>query len=101
MTDQLDSSQSPDVLDELVRELLEIGGVLSQIIRRMVEFDASGRSAPDAVPIPEMAHVLIRDVIGEVRKEYSKRDIRVAARIIGHATEAITENIFFVGPELN
>jgi hypothetical protein len=84
-----------------VEQLLEIGGVLLQIIGRMVEFQASGRSGPDAAPIPEMAHALIRDVIGDVRKQHSKRDVRVAARIIEQATDCISENLFFVGPELN
>lgn len=91
----------PDVLDELVEQLLEIGGVLSQIITQMVEFQASGRSAPDSVPIPEMAHRLIHDVIGEIRKQHSKRDVRVAAEIVKEATALICENLFYVGPELN
>ncbi len=101
MTDQLDSYKPPDPLDELVEQLLDIGGVLSQIIDRMIQFDASGRSAPDAVPVPEMAHSLIRDVVGDLRKEFSKRDLRVAARIVEQTTGAICNNLFFVGPELN
>ncbi len=88
-------------LDELVAQLLECGGVLSQIVGRMVEFQAAGRSAPDAAPIPEVAHSLIRDVLDGVRKRHSERHIRVAATIIAEATEAMCENIFFVGQELN
>jgi hypothetical protein len=101
MTDQANSYTPPDALDDLVGQLLDIGGVLSQIIDRMVQFDASGRSAPDAVPVPEMAHALIRDVVGDLRKAYSKRDLRVAAKIVEEATGAICNNLFFVGPELN
>jgi hypothetical protein len=88
-------------LDELVTQLLECGGVLSQIVGRMVEFQAAGRSAPDAAPVPEVAHSLIRDVLDGVRKRHSKRDVRMAATIIAEATEAMCGNIFFVGPELN
>ena len=95
------SSQRSDSLDELVTQLLSCGGVLSQIIAGMLEFQAAGRSAPDAAPIPEVAHSLIRGVLDDVRKRHSRRDIRVAATIIAESTDAICENIFFVGPDLN
>jgi hypothetical protein len=101
MTEHHDSSKPPEPLDDLVTELLECGAALSQIIDHMVQFQASGRSAPDAVPIPEIAHSLIRGVLTGVRKGYSKRDIKVAAKIVKDATSAICEDIFFVGPELN
>jgi hypothetical protein len=101
MTDQSHSAQPPDPLDELTEQLLECGAVLSQLISGMVEHQASGRSAPDAAPIPEVAHSLVFDVLRSVRKGYSKRDIRVAAKIVEAATEAICNDIFIVGPELN
>jgi hypothetical protein len=90
-----------DPVDELITQLLEVGGVLSQIVSRMVEFRACGRSAPDAAPIPEIAHSVIRGVLDGIRKVHSKRDVRVAATIVAECTEAIAENVFFVGPELN
>jgi hypothetical protein len=99
MTDH-SQSHPTDELDELVAQLLDIGGVLSQIIADMVEFDASHPSAPKEVPIPEMAHRLIRDVIGDVRKAHSKRDVRVAAKIVNQATEAICHNLFGVNVDL-
>lgn len=99
MNDFLDAPHPPDVLDELVDELLDIGGVLSQIITGMVQFEESGHAVGDMVPIPEMAHRLIRDVIGDLRKEYSKRDVRVAAKMVGQATELICGNLFSVSPE--
>ena len=97
MTDHLDSFQPPDALDDLVTQLLECGGVLSSIISHMVEFEASGRSAPDAAPIPEVAHSLIRGVLDNVGKRHSKRDIKVASRIVKEATAAICDDIFYVG----
>ena len=101
MSNRDDAVHPVDPLDELVTQLLECGGALSQIISRMTQFQAAGRSAPDAAPIPEVAHSLIRGALDELRKRYSNRDIRVAARMIGETTDAICENIFFVGPELN
>ena len=101
MSDQHDFVRSPDPLDELVTQLLECGGVLSQIIGRMIEFQAAGRSTPDAAPIPEVAHSLIRGVLDGICTRHSKRDLRMAAKIIAEATEATCDNIFYVGPELN
>jgi hypothetical protein len=101
MTEDLDSSKPPDPLDHLVTQLLEIGGVLSQMIGHMVRFQASGRSAPDVAPIPEVAHSLIRSVFDDIGKRHSKRDINVAAAIVREATAAISDDIFYVGPELN
>ena len=99
MTDQSTSNGARDPLDDLVSELLECGGVLSQIISHMIEFEASGKSAPDAAPIPEVAHSLIRSVIGHVQLRNSRGHIRAAARIVGEVTEAICNEIYFVPPE--
>jgi hypothetical protein len=78
-----------------------VGGVLSQIVGRMVGFQAAGRSAPDAASIPEVAQTLVRSVLDEVGRRHSKRDVRVAAAIVSESTHAMCENIFYVGPELN
>jgi len=101
MTDPLDEPKPPDPLDDLVTELLDCGGVLSQIISHMLSFRAAKRSAPDAAPIPEVAHSVIRGVVDDIHKRHSKRDIKVAARIVKEATDAISEGVFCVGPELN
>jgi len=93
--------QPPDALDEFITQLLECGGVLSQIISSMIEFQSSGRSAPDAAPIPEVAHSLLRDVCGEFNTRFSKRDVKVAARIVREATEAMCNDLYVLGPELN
>ena len=101
MNDHDASSHPPDALDELVTELLECGGVLSQVIGHMVRFQAAGRSNPDAAPIPEVAHSLIRSVLRDVGKRHSKRDIKVAAAIVKQATASICDEIYCVEPELN
>jgi len=101
MSYHVDSSQPPDALDELVTELLECGAVLSQIISHMVQFQAAGRAVPDAAPIPEVAHSLIRGVLRGVGKRHSKRDIKVAASIVKQATASIGDEIYLVEPELN
>jgi hypothetical protein len=91
--------QPPDPLDELVLELLSIGGALSQIIARMLESTRSGRSSPDAAPIPDIAFGLIRSVLGPVARKHSKRDIRASAKIVRKVTDQICNEIYLISPE--
>jgi hypothetical protein len=99
MTDDTETFKAQDPLDDLVHELLECGAVLSQMISGMVEFEASGRAVPDTAPIPEIAHDLIRSVSTDVRHGFSRRDIKVAARMVKQVTAAICSDIFYVPPE--
>ena len=96
MTETTDSVSSNDALDELAFQLLGCGAVLSQMISGMIRCQAAGRSAPDAAPIPSVAQDLIRDVLGDLKRRYSRRDLKVACAIVEEATDAICENIFFV-----
>lgn len=97
MTDQ-DACPTDDALDSLIAQLLACGGALSQIIGHMRQFEGSGLSSPDAPPILELAHSLIRQVVGELPERHSEDDIRVSAEIVDEVTTAICEEIFFVPP---
>jgi hypothetical protein len=101
MTTHRRSPQQPDPLDALTEQLLECGGVLSQIISHMVQFEASGQSAPDTAPIVDVARGLIRDVIGGLARRHSAAEISAAAAIVDEATEAISKDLFFVSPDMN
>lgn len=91
MTDSFSRSQATDALDQLVDQLLICGGVLSQIIGHMIQTEAAGRFTPDAAPIPESAHAVIRDAIGDAMRRHQDREINAAARIIDKAAHAICE----------
>jgi len=95
MTDQR-SFPAADALDGLVAQLLDCGGALSQIIARMQECEAMGLSSPDAPPILEVAHSLIRDVTAELPEGHTEQELRLSAQIIQEVTTAICENIFIV-----
>jgi hypothetical protein len=97
MTDQ-DVDPTGDALDALIAQLLACGGALSQIIGHMREFEASGLSAPDAPPILDVAHSLIRGVVQDLPERHSDESIRVSAEIVEQVTTAICEEIFFVPP---
>jgi hypothetical protein len=97
MSTQPHPNQPRDVVDELVEQLLGIGGVLSQMISHMAAFEASGRSAPDAPPVLEVAHELIRSVIGPVIARHPAADLETATTIVDEVTTEICDEIFFVG----
>ncbi|MEO6858429.1 MAG: hypothetical protein ABI323_07565 [Solirubrobacteraceae bacterium] len=92
---------TPDALDDLVAHLLGCGAVLSQIISHMVMTDAAGGTAPDAAPIPAVAHGLIRDAVTDVTRRYSARQITATGAMLGEMTDAICENIYLVPTDLN
>jgi hypothetical protein len=101
MTTHRRSPYPPDPLDALTEQLLEVGAALSQMISNMVRFEAAGRSAPDAAPIPDVARGLIRDVIQGLASRHSGAQIRAAATIVGQVTEAITNDIILVSSDMN
>ncbi len=96
MTKQPNPHGSQGPLDELVDALLECGGVLSQIISHMVAFEASGQSAPDAAPIPDVAHSLLHDVLAELHERYGDQAVEIAAQIVNDAPTLISDNIFML-----
>ena len=96
MPEHIHARQSSDELDELTVELLDCGGVLSQIIGHMVRFEAAGRSAPGAASIPAAAHSLARSTLIVLRRRHSRRDLKIAAAIVKEATEAIYEGILLI-----
>jgi hypothetical protein len=95
MTDQ-QVAPTPDLLDVLVDQLLACGAPISQMMASMHEFEASGLSSPDAPPIFEVAHSLIRSAVGDLTDRYSDDELRISAEVVAQATIAICESIFVV-----
>jgi hypothetical protein len=62
----------------------------------MQEFEASGLSSPDAPPIFEVAHSLIRSAVDDLTDRYSDDEIRISAEVVAQATIAICRNILVV-----
>ena len=102
MTDPTKSSPDrPEPLDEVIAELLDCGGVLSQIITAMVEFQAGGRPTPDQAPTPEIAHSVVRGVTIGLTERFSAVDLTTTAAVVHEVTEALCNDLFVVGPDLN
>jgi hypothetical protein len=96
MTHQQKSDRPPDELERLTAQLLDCGGVLSQIVSHMVEWENAGRSSPDTAPIPDIARQLVASALGDMTKRHSRLELRKATTIVEEATSLIAENIFFV-----
>lgn len=96
-----DPQQSADPLDELVSQLLECGGVFSQILAGMFEHRASGHSGAATAPIPEVAHTLIRSAVADLSRRHSGAELAIAAAIIEEVTEKTCSEILIVSPEIN
>lgn len=96
MSDTTRTASAPDSQDELVDRLIECGAVLSQMVAKMAESQASGRSAPDAPAIPDVLRTLVRESVWRIRRRHSKADIRTAAAIVDQVTDAICSEILFV-----
>ncbi len=92
-------SPAIDVPDELAIELLDCGGLLNQMIAQMLEFSQSGRSAPDAPPIPDVVRGLLREVIVDVSELHSESDLSTAVQIVRETVEGMVNDIFFIPPE--
>jgi hypothetical protein len=67
----------------------------------MVQWEAAGKSVPDAAPIPDVAHRLIRDVLKRLKQSHSTAEISAAAAIVGEAANVIGDEVFFVPPNMN
>ena len=89
---------TPDALDALIAQLLDCGGVLSQMIGHMQAFDSSGLSSPETRSVLEVAHSVIRSVLGDVSERHSEEEIRVSAELVEQVTAAMCDEIFIFPP---
>jgi hypothetical protein len=99
MTDSPQPTAPRAALNDVLQHLFEFNFVITEMFARMSAFQESGLAAPDAEPIPEVARRLIYDVTHDVAGRYSRRELRLVARMLGETLEAISENLFFVDPE--
>ena len=64
----------------------------------MVKTHATGKSAPDAAPIPTVAHELVGGVITDLTRRHSDEELKAATAIVREATDAICNDSFLVAP---
>lgn len=83
---------SAGALGALVEQLLVCGGVLSQIVNHMVQWESAG----DAVPIPAALQELLHGVLEPLASTHSKSELETMTVILAEVTEAICDEMFFV-----
>ncbi len=87
---------SGDPVDALVVEVVNCGGVMSQIVNSMVAEQSAGRSAPGAPPIPVVLHGLLRSVLEPLVASESKAQTKQTTAMLAEITQTISEEIFLV-----
>ena len=86
-------------LGDLVCELIDCGGVLSQMVADMLAFEAAGHCTDETLPVGEAMYAVILSALAGLRHRFSRRDLGVAARIVKQATDAMCSEIFVVDPD--
>jgi hypothetical protein len=89
-------SPGGDSVDALVAQVVDCGAVMSQIVNHMVASQSSGRTAPDAPPIPVVLHELLRGVLEPLVKTLAPSKIRQTTTMLEAITKTISEEIFLV-----
>ena len=87
-------------LDAYVAALLAIHGQLAGVIDHMMAFQASGRSAPDAPPIPVVLAGLLTDILAPLAGDDGRTDLEVAARLLEAASDLIGSELLLVNPDV-
>ena len=87
-------------LDELVATIVGFGGPLTSIVSGMLEWQAAGRSSPDAPGIPEVLTTLLTDVLADLRDDTPAADLRTTASVLRRVTDTICSDLYVVDPRM-
>ena len=97
----VDSADAADPFDQLANELLDCGGVLSQVVAGMVEHQNAQDGSSEYVAIPDAVHALMREVLEDVGERHSEAEAAIAAQLVRDVTNAFTSDIFLDHPDWN
>ena len=85
-----------DAVGAFVAELIETSFTLMTIVDEMARFAASGRSAPDAPPIPDVLRDLLRGVLTPLVATHSQTAVEQATAVLESTTDIVCEDIYTV-----
>ena len=85
-----------DALGAFVAQLIETSFTLMTIVDEMTRFAASGRSAPDAPPIPDVLRDLLRGVLAPLVATHSQTAVEQARAVLQSTTDIVCEDIYTV-----
>ena len=85
-----------DAVGAFVAQLIETSFTLMTIVDEMTRFAASGRSAPDAPPVPEVLRDLLRGVLAPLVATHSRAAVEQATAVLGSASDIVCEDIYTV-----
>lgn len=85
-----------DAIGAFVAQLLDTSFTLLTIVHEMARFAASGRSAPDAPPIPDVLRDLLCGVLPPLVATHSRAAVEQATAVLDAATDIVCEDIYTV-----
>jgi hypothetical protein len=92
-----ESTQSPDhAVTRFVEQLLLVTSPLQSIVNHMLEFQAAGRSAPDAPPVEVVLAELLEGTLAALIGRHGQPAVEAAAAVLEDAGETISSEIFIV-----
>jgi hypothetical protein len=94
-----DPPRAEPTLDALITELIECGGVLSQIVAHMAFCDRAGYSAPDAPPPGVVLRELLTGVLKPIVAECPSEQTEATTVLLRDVTRTICDEIMFVPVE--
>jgi hypothetical protein len=90
-----------DPLGAYVAALLVLNGQLMGVVDHMLAFQASGRSAPDAPPIPVVLTELLTGILGPLAEGDGAAELELAAAMLEATSGRIASELFLVSPDLD
>jgi hypothetical protein len=91
---------SDQAVTRFVEQLLLVTSPLQSIVNHMFEFQAAGRSAPDAPPVEVVLADLLEGTLAGLVERHGRQAVEAAAAVLEDAGETICSEIFIVDPEL-
>jgi hypothetical protein len=80
-----------------VEQLVPLAGQLHLLLTHMEQFEADGRSAPDAPPVPDVLAGLLDSVLTPLGRRRAD-DLAVAADVLAAVARVVEEELFLVTP---
>lgn len=93
----------PDItdngLEQLVAELIAVGGVFAQIIKHMEAFAAAGKCAPDIPPREVVLQCMVEDILRPKLRGRRKSQLAVTTKLLKRIADAMESELLLVSPD--
>ena len=95
----MDRHAQPPACGALAEALLQSGRQIALVVGHMAEFSAGGRAAAESPGFRAVLRDIAADVFEHSLADLGEDELRVAARVVTRATEAIADALVLVPPD--